>query len=83
MKPNTITTPPYSYHLEIWNLDGQGRVQYLRAGVTLQEAKERMRALVMALNWKYYRCGVYLLQNGLNDWQELWEIGPGVRRKIA
>jgi len=74
------------YHIELWPIppdSGQGRIQMIKAAATLQAAKERMRALVHASNWKSYRCGVYLLQDGQNNWQELWEIKEGKAIKLV
>lgn len=74
------------YHFEVWPIPpetAQGRVQFLRAGATLSEALERMRAHVRAAGWKSYRCGVYLLKNGLPDWQELHQVKEGRHIRIV
>ena len=86
MKNQVYALNTNPYHIEIWSIepsDAQGRLQLLRAGATLSEAKQAMRAVVMALNWKSYRCGVYLLKDGSNDWQELHEVRAGKYTKIV
>ena len=71
-----------TYHLEIYQINGPGRVQYLRAAQTYSEAMEALRTLVKALNWNYYGCSVYLLIEGLPKYEARFVIENGKRRDL-